>query len=110
MSATLTTHVLDLAGGVPAAGVPLALYRVDGDGRELVSRGETNADGRAGPFESLTAGMYELVFAAEAYFARGKTVTFYREIPVRFEIIAGRDKYHVPLLLAPWGYSTYRGS
>jgi 5-hydroxyisourate hydrolase len=110
MSATLTTHVLDLARGIPAAGVTVALYRLDGEKRALVGRAETSADGRTPPFESIGPDSYELVFAAGAYFGRAGTETLYNEIPVRFQIVSDREKYHIPLLLAPWGYSTYRGS
>jgi 5-hydroxyisourate hydrolase len=110
MSSTLTTHVLDLAQGTPAAGVVVALYRVEGDTSELVGRAETSADGRPPPFESLEPGSYELTFAAGAYFERTGSQTLYDEIPVRFGIVMGQQKYHIPLLLAPWGYSTYRGS
>ena len=108
----LSTHVLDTARGVPGAGIDVALYRVVGANRALVTRATTNTDGRiTSPFGgSLDAGWYELVFAAGAYFAGVGVESFYDEIAVRFRIDPDAGTYHVPLLLAPWGYSTYRGS
>ena len=112
MSATLTTHVLDTARGTPAAKVPIRLYRLTGDRRTLVAEATTNADGRtdAPLATSLAPGTYELVFAVDSYFARTATATFFDEIPVRFTAGDTGSRYHVPLLLSPWGYSTYRGS
>ena len=109
----LSTHVLDVATGAPAEGIAVTLYRVDG-GRQRIATAKTDADGRiAAPFGgSLEAGTYEIVFAVGSYFAVRKQLggAFYDEIPVRFRIESATAKYHVPLLLAPWGYSTYRGS
>jgi 5-hydroxyisourate hydrolase len=112
MAARLTTHVLDTARGVPAAGVGIALFALDGDARTLLAQSVSNADGRtAEPLAlALEPGMYELVFDVAAYFAAGGTPGFYDRIPVRFRIDAGATHYHVPLLVAPWGYATYRGS
>ena len=111
MSATLSTHVLDTARGAPAAGVGIRLYRVDGARLTAVGDTVTNADGRSGDaFAPVTAGTYALVFAVEAYFARTGTPAFYDEITVRFRVDDGEGDYHVPLLLSPWGYATYRGS
>jgi 5-hydroxyisourate hydrolase len=108
----LSTHVLDLVSGMPAAGLEVALYRLEGEARTLVERRATNADGRIdAPFGGeLAAGRYELLFAAGEYFRRAAVVSFYEEIPVRFRLDPAAGRYHVPLLLAPWGYSTYRGS
>ena len=108
---TLSTHVLDIAAGKPAAGLEITLYRCKGDAREELARARTNADGRiASPFGGeLAAGEYELVFSAGEYFDRSDTGSFYTTIPVRFSL-SGEGHYHVPLLLAPHGYSTYRGS
>ncbi len=112
---TLTTHVLDLGLGLPAAGIAYALYAIDGDGRHggrLLAEGVTNADGRtdAPLATALGSGRYEIVFSARAYFAAGGRTTFYDDIPIRFTLDAERPHHHVPLLLSPWGYSTYRGS
>jgi 5-hydroxyisourate hydrolase len=110
MAASLSTHVLDTARGVPAAGVGIALFALDGDARTLLAQRVTGRDGpTAEPIAPvLEPGLYELVFDVAAYFA--ETPSFYNRIPVRFRIDAGETHYHVPLLVAPWGYATYRGS
>ena len=113
----LTTHVLDTAQGRPGAGMKVDLYAIDG-GRRLVTSVELNKDGRSGaPLcegEEFTVGAYELVFHAGPYFIRtGAALTdppFLDEIVVRFGISAVDENYHVPLLVSPWSYSTYRGS
>jgi len=109
---SLSTHVLDTARGVPAEAITVHLVHLVGDMRLEVASDVTNADGRiASPFGGeLAAGWYELTFAAGAYFAKTGTPSFYDEIPIRFRIDADVKHYHVPLLLAPWAYSTYRGS
>lgn len=114
----LTTHVLDTAAGCPAAGLPLALHRLEGEDRTLLGRFVTNDDGRldapalAGP--DLLAGTYEWVFECGVYFARGGHATtappFLDRVPLRFGIANPEAHYHVPLLLSPWSLSTYRGS
>jgi 5-hydroxyisourate hydrolase len=118
MTARLSTHVLDTSRGMPAAGLVIDLHRLRSGHREAVASTVTNADGRTdAPLlagERLESGIYELVFHAGAYF-RGSGVTlddpaFLDEVVIRFGIAAGRDNYHVPLLLSPYGYSTYRGS
>lgn len=108
---TLSTHVLDIASGKPAADLEITLSRCDRGAREELARARTNADGRiASPFGGeLAAGEYELVFNAGEYFAASGTRSFYTAIPVRFTL-SGEGHYHVPLLLSPHGYSTYRGS
>lgn len=114
----LTTHVLDTMHGQPAQGVAIALYRLDGERRSLLKRVQTNADGRVdAPLlqgDELTAGEYELAFAAGDYFAaRGVTLPtprFLDVVPLRFGIADAAGHYHVPLLLSPWSYATYRGS
>lgn len=109
---TVSTHVLDTARGTPAAGVAVTLYLLDGDKRTRIGEAVTNDDGRTeAPLGSaLHAGLYELVFSLGAYFKREGTVAFYEDVPVRF-VLGGRPgRYHVPLLISPWGYSTYRGS
>jgi 5-hydroxyisourate hydrolase len=108
----LTTHVLDTASGAPAAGIALSLHRVDGHVRIPLANATTNADGRTdSPLaESPEAGCYELTFAVAEYFATHGTAAFYDAITIRFLIDDPERNYHVPLLLSPWGYSTYRGS
>jgi 5-hydroxyisourate hydrolase len=110
---TLSTHVLDTALGRPAAGIAIDLFALDEHGgRTLLTRATTNADGRTDT-PLLTDGAartYELVFAIGPYFAELGVATFFADIPLRFVIADARARYHVPLLLSPWGYSTYRGS
>jgi 5-hydroxyisourate hydrolase len=111
MSATLSTHVLDVAHGRPAAGIAITLFAIDGDRRTPRGHAITNPDGRTdGPLGTdLQPGTYELVFAVGQYFAREEIAAFYDAIPIRITIPES-GRYHVPLLLSPWGYSTYRGS
>ena len=108
----LTTHVLDNARGAPAQGVEISLHRIDGQVRVPLGSATTNADGRtdAPLAEAPETGWYELTFGVAAYFATHGTAAFYDEITVRFLIDDPARNYHVPLLLSPWGYSTYRGS
>ena len=103
---SLTTHVLDIARGRPAAGVAIELLR---DGETLASA-VTNADGRtdAPLLDRLEAGTYELRFAVGDYF--GGARSFLDVVPVRFGVVDPEAHHHVPLLVAPGGYSTYRGS
>lgn len=114
----LTTHVLDTARGCPASGISIALYRVAGQSRQKIAEAVTNADGRTDspilPKNAFQAGHYELVFSTGEYLraaglAAGETM-FLDEIPIRFGIDDDSAHYHVPLLLSPFGYSTYRGS
>ena len=107
----LSTHVLDTSTGRTAAGIAVGLVAL-GDGAVAVAAAITNADGRtdAPLAATLEAGIYELRFAVAPYFAARRVPAFYDEITVRFRIDAPGEKVHVPLLLAPWGYSTYRGS
>ncbi|HEY0380691.1 MAG TPA: hydroxyisourate hydrolase [Candidatus Elarobacter sp.] len=111
MAAILTTHVLDTARGVPGSGISIGLFALAGGERTLLHVAVTNADGRTdAPLATdLTPGPYELVFAVMDYFARDGVATFFDEITVRF-VIGDGARYHVPLLLSPWSYSTYRGS
>jgi 5-hydroxyisourate hydrolase len=108
----LSTHVLDTSTGQPAARIAVMLFAVEGNVRTHVSTSVTNADGRTeGPMaEILSAGIYELIFTVAPYFAAKNITAFYDEITIRFRVDDAVRKYHVPLLLAPWGYSTYRGS
>jgi 5-hydroxyisourate hydrolase len=114
----LSTHVLDTARGKPAAGVKIMLYRISGQSHRKVKEVVTNADGRTdGPLlegDALTAGVYELVFCAGDYLRAsgqaGEAILFLDEIPIRFGVPDASQHYHVPLLISPFGYSTYRGS
>jgi 5-hydroxyisourate hydrolase len=108
----ITTHVLDTALGRPAAGVPLLLSKSSGGGWTSVGRGDTDADGRCkGLMKAgkLKKGAYRLTFGVAAYFKRTKRAAFYPSVSIVFTVRDARH-HHVPLLLSPWGYSTYRGS
>jgi 5-hydroxyisourate hydrolase len=120
MAGRLTTHVLDTARGHPASSLAIELWQLDpeGDGRQLLKTVRTNADGRTDePLlqgDALRAGSYELVFAVGEYFAaqagtRG-AFPFLDRVPIRFGIADPTVTYHIPLLVSPWAYSTYRGS
>ena len=107
----VTTHILDTGAGRPAAGVAVVLYANDGGSWTQLASGTTDADGRAkdlGP-EELAPGNYRLNFATGDYYARLGTPTFFPEVDLIFEV-TGAEHYHVPLLLSPFAYSTYRGS
>ena len=112
----LTTHVLDTANGIPAAGVDIRLFAL-GAARELLASAVTNSDGRSGyPLlddKTMQTGEYELEFDIGAYFkTQGLTLeepAFLDTVVIRFSIHADQN-YHVPLLVSPWSYSTYRGS
>ncbi|RYF88337.1 MAG: hydroxyisourate hydrolase [Caulobacteraceae bacterium] len=114
----LSTHVLDTAHGRPGAGVRVELYGVDAGGRTLIKSELTNADGRCGaPLlegELLRPGQYELVFHAGDYFAAQgvdlPSPRFLDRITIAFGIADNTQNYHVPLVMTPWSYSTYRGS
>ncbi len=114
----LTTHVLDTAKGIPAAGMEVVLYRLMGDARDELARMVTNADGRTDspilPQEHFLPGTYELEFFAGSYLDASGTPPesprFLDVIPIRFGISDPDSHYHVPLLLSPFGFSTYRGS
>ena len=111
---TITTHVLDTTFGAPAANIPVMLHRVEKDGSVVIARGVTNADGRSGPLApehgSLREGSYRLCFDVAGYFAATRRASFYNDICIDFTVAADPQHYHVPLLLSPFGYSTYRGS
>lgn len=108
----ISTHVLDTARGAPAAGVAVRLWRINGEERELMATGQTNADGRVAPLfgGELEPGTYVLLFSAGEYYREINIATFFEDIPVHFVIEKGAGNYHIPLLLAPFAYSTYRGS
>ncbi len=114
----LSTHVLDTARGRPAAGIPVSLFRIAPDGtRRLIERAVTNHDGRTdAPLMSgprVVPGTYELTFAVAAYFAASlpdDAAPFLDVVPLRFTLADPDAGYHVPLLVSPWSYATYRGS
>jgi 5-hydroxyisourate hydrolase len=110
----ITTHILDVARGRPAAGVAVTLERQVGQAWEAVGSGTTDADGRCRsltPAERGTAaGTYRIGFATGEYFTRQGTPGFYPQVSIEFLVAAPGEHYHVPLLLSPFGFSTYRGS
>jgi 5-hydroxyisourate hydrolase len=114
----LTTHALDTANGCPAAGMRVTLFRIDPSGAALLKSIVLNADGRAdGPLlegAEMRTGRYRLDFAVGPYFeARGTKLddpAFLDRVPLDFGIASPEQHYHVPLLVSPWSYSTYRGS
>jgi 5-hydroxyisourate hydrolase len=108
--ARISTHVLDVERGQPAAGIPIELYR----GGILLGSSETNVDGRTDEpmltVDRVEPGCYELVFRAGDYLSRRDPDPFYNDITIRFRVSDATGNYHIPLLLAAHGYSTYRGS
>ena len=109
---TLSTHVLDASLGQPAAKVPLVLYRRARDAWERVGAGTTDEDGRCATLapDGLDAAVYRLVFDTEAYFRAAGISGFYPEVSISFRVTEPERHHHVPLLLSPFAYSTYRGS
>ena len=107
----LTTHVLDVAAGRPGVGIAVTLVHISEGGETVVGGAVTKATGRtAQPLaHDLPAGTYELRFTVGSYYAISATRAFYDVIPVRFRIEDERRDYHVPLLISPFGYSTYLG-
>jgi 5-hydroxyisourate hydrolase len=114
----LSTHVLDTVNGKPASGIAIELFALEGESRRSILRTVTNADGRTdAPLmigEAFRTGTYELVFEVGAYFkglgAAASSPPFLDIVPIRFTIAEPDGHYHVPLLVSPWSYSTYRGS
>jgi len=113
----ISTHVLDTARGEPAAGIRVVLEQLEPDGSFVlgreISRADTDADGRIrelSPAGMLAAGRYRLTFDTGSYFARVGVAAFYPQVVVVFVVRDLTQHYHVPLLLSPFGYSTYRGS
>lgn len=108
----ITTHVLDIGSGKPAAGVRVVLERITEGGPALMAEGATDQDGRitswlSGPVDS---GHYRLRFATGDWYQKRKLDRFYPEVTIDFTVADTDSHYHVPLLLNQWGYSTYRGS
>jgi len=101
----ITTHILDMAKGKPAAGVPVTLDILDGKNWKTLGQGMTNADGRVEDLlpksAPLATGIYRLTF---------ETKSFYPQVAIQFQVTSETEHYHIPLLLSPYGYSTYRGS
>lgn len=107
---SLSTHVLDATTGVPAAGVAVVVEsRVDGDWRRI-AEGSTDADGRIRELGPPAAGTHRITFDTGGYFARAGVPAFYPEVTVTFEVVDADAHHHVPLLLSPFAFSTYRGS
>ena len=109
----ITTHALDTALGTPARGLGAVLERLDDGGARELARGVTNDDGRITdwlPPEPIEPGIYRVTFATREYLAATDRTGFYPRVVVEFEITDPAAHHHVPLLLSPWGYSTYRGS
>ncbi len=114
----LTTHVLDTARGCPAEGIKIALYRVSGNSHRKIAEATTNVDGRTEePILSqkkFKVGSYEMIFFCGDYLETtnlvSENVKFLDQVPIRFGITDDSQHYHVPLLLSPYGYTTYRGS
>jgi 5-hydroxyisourate hydrolase len=112
---TISTHVLDTALGRPGSGIRVVLERIGGDGSEtLLGGGATDTDGRLRDMipdgTPLGSGTYRLRFAVDEYFVRNGRDAFYPEVVIVFRVGASAEHYHVPLLLSPFGYATYRGS
>jgi 5-hydroxyisourate hydrolase len=106
----ISTHILDTSKGNPAEGIKVVLDRKDGSEWTTIGTGITNLDGRY-VFDCETIpGIYRITFQAEEYLKRNSSESFFMDIPVIFNITNINRKYHVPLLLNPYGYSTYRGS
>lgn len=110
----LSVHVLNLENGLPSPGVNVTLEQHVGSQWQPLAQGVTNEQGRIGELfpagKSLEKGQYRVVFKTGDYFAKAKRETFFPEIPVIFEVKNSDQHYHIPLLLSPYGFSTYRGS
>ncbi len=111
---TISTHILDTAAGTPAEGVPITLEAKTAEGWLRIGGGTTNDDGRVRDLlserDGLDEGVYRMTFDTATYFEANDTKAFYPVVRVVFEVQAPDEHYHVPLLLSPYGYSTYRGS
>ena len=113
MSSPITTHILDTHLGIPAQDVSIELFRKEEDGYTLLAQGRTDDDGRIRdllPEGSLSSGVYQMRFAVEEYHQRNGIEGFYPEAVITFIVRNVDQHYHIPLLLSPFAYSTYRGS
>lgn len=110
----ITTHILDISAGAPARGVPVTLERETEEGWEVIGNGVTDEDGRVRDLldadAAIKTGNYRLIFDTEYYFAERQIDCFYPHVTIAFTVFDSSQHYHVPLLLSPFGYSTYRGS
>ena len=110
----ITTHILDVSSGVPACGVSVTLEQETSAGWEIIGKGETDDDGRLRDLLDADAGLqtgnYRLTFDTGNYFFDRQIDSFYPNVTVAFTVFSSQEHYHVPLLLSPYGYSTYRGS
>lgn len=114
MPSPLTTHALNTSTGCPARGLEVELYFVDGEKEIFLTKGECNDNGRITDFPfpegSWKKGVFKICFMTEAYFAQTNTECFYPKCDVTFRVTDPSQHYHVPLLISPFGFSTYRGS
>ena len=108
----ISTHILDTSRGKPAEGVAVTLFAQDGSNWRELARGQTNADGRVKPFLDTipSAGVYRIEFAVASYFQKLGVESFYPHVAIDFHVKVPSEHFHVPLLLNPFGFSTYRGS
>ena len=107
---TLSTHVLDASIGRPAEGVDVSVDRRNDSSWQRLGQARTDHDGRVGDLGATEAGVYRLTFGTGAYFAARNVSAFYPEVSVTFEVVDADAHHHVPLLLSPFAFSTYRGS
>lgn len=107
----ISTHVLDVANGAPAVGVKVRVERLSDGAWELIGDGETDPDGRCRDLgQAIALGVYRLSFDSGSYFATSNRPTLYPEIAVSFQVNEAGGRYHIPVLLSPFGYTTYRGT
>ena len=110
----VTTHILDISNGVPARGVAVVLEKQTSSGWEIIGKSATDDDGRARDLlavdDEFLVGNYRLTFDVESYFQARQIEGFYEQVTIAFVVRDAAQHYHVPLLLSPFGYSTYRGS
>ncbi len=107
---SLSTHVLDAVTGRPAEGVAVSLSSEDGDRWQVVAQGTTDADGRVRTLGTPQAGVHRITFATGEWFEARGVAAFYPQVQITFRVVDAAAHHHVPLLLSPYAYSTYRGS